>query len=544
MTQLAVVSTEGSSDGLVDTLIAGRYRILEVIGRGGMGVVYSARDEEGGPEVVIKFLGSEWTGDADAAARFEREAKRLGALQHANIVRMLDFGHEDGRAYLVMEFVQGEPLAKRMRNAGQLTLTEFVPIAAQILKGVGHAHSRGVVLRDIKASNVMLCQRKGRANFVVLLDFGLAKRLQGDTPITREYVMGTAGYIAPEALSSSPSGLGVDVYALGVLFWKMLTGAPPFEADDDAAMFYKTVHEPVPSLSDVLGKNTDVPIKLASLIERCLAKSPDDRPSDANAIVEALIDTVPARMFRLPRTAGSAQLSTGEGNTGMIALTGINPSGTYDNASFHPAPPKRRAAWVAPVLLSVAAAGVTLFLGNLPSLFAEDAVVRTVASESAATEHGLNPTPVQPSEAAAAPKTTTVDPAVAPDPTPGPDPTPDPIANPEPAIAEAPLSSPPGSALAAASIEKAATEESHGERRRRHRRGTRQRSQDDRRIEPVPTPVASEPSEPPSANPEPEPPEPTASPTASAPPEPKSDADALMSAEEGPQKQPTLMKAE
>lgn len=350
--------------GLVGRLIAERYRVLEVIGRGGMGVVFSATDEHGGPDVVIKFLAAEWTGDPDAAARFEREARRLSALQHPNIVRMRDYGHDEGRAYLVLEFVRGQPLTQRLRSATRLSLQEFVPIAAQILKGVGHAHSRGVVLRDIKASNVMVCDRKGRSDFVVLLDFGLAKRLEGETPITREHVMGTAGYIAPETLSGEKTaGLASDVYAIGVLFWTMLSGSPPFDAEDEAAVLYKTVHEPVPDLLERLGPETEVPKRLATLVERCLSKSPGDRPKDANAIVEALIDAVPARMFRLPRVPGTTPTHRGEGNTGMIALTGLNPSGQHAVVSPRPDAPRkqRRGLWVGVGLLSFAAGAVAFF---------------------------------------------------------------------------------------------------------------------------------------------------------------------------------------
>ncbi len=379
---LAVVPRQAPTEtGLVGRLIADRYRVLEVIGRGGMGVVFSATDEDGGPDVVIKFLAAEWTGDPDAAARFEREARRLSTLQHPNTVRMRDYGHDEGRAYLVLEFVHGQPLTERLRNATRLSLPEFVPIAAQILKGVGHAHSRGVLLRDIKASNVMVCDRKGRSDFVVLLDFGLAKRLEGETPITREHVMGTAGYIAPETLSGEATvGLASDVYAIGVLFWTMLAGAPPFDAEDEAAVLYKTVHEPVPDLQEALGADTELPKRLAELIERCLCKSAADRPKDANAIVEALIDAVPARMFRLPRVPGRVPTHLGEGNTGMIALTGLNPSGEHSivTAAAPQASKRRLGAWLVLGGLSFAA-GALAFLPSSREL--PDTVASTAPTE-------------------------------------------------------------------------------------------------------------------------------------------------------------------
>lgn len=375
-------------------LIAERYRVLEVIGRGGMGVVFSATDEHGGPDVVIKFLAAEWTGDPDAAARFEREARRLSALQHPNIVRMRDYGHDEGRAYLVLEFVHGQPLTQRLRSATRLSLQEFVPIAAQILKGVGHAHSRGVVLRDIKASNVMVCDRKGRSDFVVLLDFGLAKRLEGETPITREHVMGTAGYIAPETLSGEKTaGLASDVYAIGVLFWTMLSGAPPFDAEDEAAVLYKTVHEPVPDLLERLGPGAEVPKRLATLVQRCLSKSPIDRPKDANAIVEALIDAVPARMFRLPRVPGATPTHRGEGNTGMIALTGLDPSGKHAVVSPRADEPRkrRRGLWVGVGVLSFAAGAVAFFPSSSEPPQRVASTARAEVQEAAVTPIGPAP---------------------------------------------------------------------------------------------------------------------------------------------------------
>lgn len=315
-------------------LIAGKYEIRRMIAQGGVGIVYlahrvGAEEDESTPrEVVIKLLAKRWLTDSDAVARFEREANRLRSLEHPNVVSMLDYGVDNGRPYLVMEYIEGESLADYLASRSRLTLREFVPIAAQVLKGMGHAHSRKMMIRDVKPSNIMLCQRKGRANFVKILDFGLAKFLEDESPLTEGYVLGTAGYLAPEALRGEPLDLRVDVYSIGVLFYQLLSGELPFEADTTEAIFYKTLNEKPIDLRQRLQSGHDVPDGLITLIEQCLEKDPNARPEDSNLIVEQLIDVVPAAMFRLPLIGarGPAGAPLGAGNTGLIQLVGMNPS--------------------------------------------------------------------------------------------------------------------------------------------------------------------------------------------------------------------------
>jgi len=312
-------------DPLVGQTLGGKYTITRLIGRGGVGLVYHARQAEPARDVVVKVLSPHWERDTEAMARFDREAKRLSALQHPNIVEMYDHGHDKGRSYLVMELLQGELLSDHVTRKKRLTLEEFVPIAAQILKGIGHAHLREMMVRDVKPANIMLCERKGRANFVKILDFGLAKLLRGEQPITEEHVMGTVGYLAPEAIKGEPLDLRVDVYAIGVLFYYMLAGKLPFDGETNAAVFYKTIHDFVPDLREVLGPNHGVPDGLIELIESCLEKERAHRPADADCIVERLIDVAPAAMFRLPRSQTERHgvpisLAPGAGNSGLMEL--------------------------------------------------------------------------------------------------------------------------------------------------------------------------------------------------------------------------------
>ena len=352
MTELMLALDEG--DPLLGRVIDARYQIVRQIGRGGVGVVYLARDRDEHRDVVVKFLSEGLLSDADAVARFRREAEKLSETRHPNIVSMLGLGQDERRIYLVMEYVRGVLLHQFVAaRGGRLCLNDFVPIAAQILKGMGHAHSREMMLRDIKPSNIMLCERKGRANFVKILDFGLAKQLREEVQITGEHVMGTAGYLAPEAVRGETLDLRVDVYAVGVLFFFMLSGRLPFEASSTASVFYKTVHDPAPNLADLLPEGHGVPEGLLQLVSDCLEKDPDQRPPDANAIVERLIDSVSAALFRLPIAQTGAAIPASYGNTGMFSLIGKSASvaGASTSAEL---PPLRWGRWVA------AAVGVML----------------------------------------------------------------------------------------------------------------------------------------------------------------------------------------
>jgi serine/threonine protein kinase len=320
-------------DPLIGQVFGGKYSMRRLIGRGGVGLVYLAEDISSGDEVVIKLLSPDWSRKPEAVRRFEREAERLAGVRHPNIVRLLDQGHEADRAYLVMEYLQGELLSDTIADHTRLDLQTFVPIAAQVLKGIGHAHSRGVMIRDIKPANIMLCERKGRANFVKILDFGLAKLTRDERPVTEEHVLGTAGYLAPEVIQgASTLDLRVDVFSLGALFYKMLSGQLPFEGDESATVFYKTIHDDPKGLHEALPTDHDVPEGLIALVHACLSKDPAQRPDDANAIVEQLIDVVPASLFRLPKVAtpgvptrvsGTGEVPrAGYGNTGMVQLVG------------------------------------------------------------------------------------------------------------------------------------------------------------------------------------------------------------------------------
>jgi len=297
-----------SLDPFIEAVLGGRYRIDKLIGRGGMGLVYLASDTVTDREIVIKLLAPQWMEDATAVSRFDREGQRLAQLAHPNVVKLYECGHDRGQTFIAMEYLDGEPLRRFLKRRGRLSLAEFTPIAVQILAAVAYAHDRGIMLRDIKPANIMLCERDGKASFVKLLDFGLAKLVDGDDEeVTKSHVIGTAGYLAPEQIKGDPCDVRVDVYAIGVLLYLMLAGETPIQGENDGALLYNHVHGAPKPLGAALPAGHAVPEALIALVHQCLEKDPTRRPADANEVAEALFETVPPKLFALPNATDESR---------------------------------------------------------------------------------------------------------------------------------------------------------------------------------------------------------------------------------------------
>ncbi len=281
------VDLQLNPDSLLGTTVAGRYEIMRCIGVGGMGVVFLAHQVGLGREVVVKVMKASQSGDQEARARFEREAQGLSKLDHQNIVHVYDFGRDRDMYYIAMEFVDGETLSRFMRRSDSMDFATFGPIAIQIVGALAEAHRNGIIHRDIKPGNIMLCNRQGFPSFVKVLDFGLSKLINNRNDVTKKNdLIGSASFMAPEQiLGNAPVDERVDVYALGVLFFFMLSGKRPFEGDDDISILYHQVHTPAPQLNELLPARHDVPHEVSLLIARCLRKSPEDRPRDAGELI-------------------------------------------------------------------------------------------------------------------------------------------------------------------------------------------------------------------------------------------------------------------
>lgn len=285
-TDVTVVRGTPSSptvDDMSSASTCGKYELLGEIARGGMGVVYRARQHGLDRFVALKMILG--TGaDNETAQRFLQEARAAAALDHPNVVPIYDTGENEGRPYFTMALIDGPNLRGFIEQRGLPSIPLAVALFAQIVAGVAHAHRHGFIHRDLKPANVLIDQ-DGRPR---VTDFGLAKRSQVDSQLTATgQVVGTPQYMAPEqARDSKDVGPPADVYALGAILYFLLTGRPPFTADNLTDLLIKVVSE---SPAPLRSARADVPSDLEELCLRCLAKKPAERFPDAEALAAALV---------------------------------------------------------------------------------------------------------------------------------------------------------------------------------------------------------------------------------------------------------------
>jgi predicted Ser/Thr protein kinase len=272
-------STRSESRFLPGTVLASRYRIVSLLGKGGMGEVYRADDLTLDQPVALKFLPESVAGSESALTRFKNEVRIARQVSHANVCRVYDVGEIDGFVFLSMEYVDGEDLGSLLRRIGRLPVDKALEISRKLCAGLAAAHEKGVLHRDLKPSNVMLDSR----GHVLLTDFGLAGL--ADELTGAEVRNGTPQYMAPEQLSGKEVTVRSDLYSLGLVLYEIFTGKRPFEADTLAELVRAQTDSKPPSISTLV---RDLDPAVERVIQRCLDPEPSKRPSSALAVAAAL----------------------------------------------------------------------------------------------------------------------------------------------------------------------------------------------------------------------------------------------------------------
>lgn len=276
-------SSIGRHPGALTGKQIGPYLIDNVIGRGGMGEVYHGVHAALSREVAVKVLSPESAQEAEMKTRFEREARIIAGIRHPNIVTVYDYGEYEGQFYMAMEFLDGELLYHKLRSA-PFDLDTTLLILRDIAAALDTAHARGLVHRDVKPSNIVLVKPDGEGEGrAVLMDFGIAKMMEGATGITHSGMLGTVDYIAPEQiLHAGEVDKGADIYALGVIAYQMLTGKLPFAGANPGQQLYAHLQQ---SPKDPREIKPDIPLEAANAVLRALKKSPAERQTTAGDLV-------------------------------------------------------------------------------------------------------------------------------------------------------------------------------------------------------------------------------------------------------------------
>ncbi len=297
------------ADPRIGTTIGGRYVIEAVIGEGGMATVYRARHKLVDRLCAVKIMNPALARDKVVRERFRREAKQAQKLAHPNIIEIFDHGDtDDGTAFLVMELLSGESLADVVAR-GKVPLARAVPLMIQISRALARAHDFEVVHRDLKPENMFVGRANDGSDVIKLLDFGIARSMQDARLTGVGEVFGTPQYMAPERITSIDAGPSADLYALGIIFFEMLTSQLPFDAPDIPSFFIKHLKEAPPKVRTLA---PEVPAALEALIDSLLKKEPKQRPVDAHSVHNDLVEICRSIGARVPIETQGATPSSRE----------------------------------------------------------------------------------------------------------------------------------------------------------------------------------------------------------------------------------------
>jgi tRNA A-37 threonylcarbamoyl transferase component Bud32 len=265
----------------IGQILGGRYRLIELLGQGGMATIFRAADTGLGRDVALKLLRPEYLRDPDFSSRFRQEAQAAASLSHTNVVTVYDYGEDPSGPFIVMELVDGEDLATILRRSGALPPRQAARIAAAVARALAAAHASGIVHRDVKPGNVLI----GRDGRVKVVDFGIARAVAEAQVTLPGTTLGSVHYFSPEQARGDPATAASDIYSLGIVLYETLTGVRPWEGDSAASVALARLSGPIPDPTSV---RRTVPPELVAITRTALAREPADRFSSASAMADAL----------------------------------------------------------------------------------------------------------------------------------------------------------------------------------------------------------------------------------------------------------------
>ena len=342
------------SDSLIGRVMAERYHILKRIGEGGMGRVYLGEHVKMNRLCAIKVMSPALVNDHESAARFAREASNAARIIHPNVAAVFDYGESEGLVYLVMEYVEGEPLARILAREAPLSVERALDLARQIADGLGAAHDLGIVHRDLKPDNILVSRNKAGKEVAKVVDFGIAKAIQenaGDALTRTGLVIGTPEFMSPEQLLGDPIDARSDLYAMGCIMHLMLTASPPFSAPTREQMIKRRLSEEAPHIQHL---DPGLPDSLDRVVNRLLARTPTDRYGSAAEVRDALAGTH-VRRPDLDGTARAPAVTPRSAPTQAFETAALAPTEQTEQARR---PRARHAAMAAAVVVLVGAAFV------------------------------------------------------------------------------------------------------------------------------------------------------------------------------------------
>lgn len=403
-------------------ILAGKYRVERVLGQGGMGLVLAARHIHLEERVAIKLMLAEAAFSQEAVARFVREARAAARLESAHVAKVSDVGTlEDGRPYMVMEYLDGADLSQVLTSSGPLAVQDAVDYVLQASEAIAEAHSIGIIHRDLKPGNLFLTRRRDRTPHVKVLDFGISKvkgpsMSQSDNAMTKtSAMMGSPLYMSPEQMTSVRDvDARSDVWALGIILFELLTGSTPFVGETLPQVCGLVIQSPDPPASS---RRPDLPHELDAIIHRCLAKSPSDRYQNVAELAQELSPFAGrygrASVERIVMLLGGAEPASlpraTMGATAAQAATGHEVRGTNANwgETKPPVPARRSAVWLVAPLLGVpvvAAAAVWFVVAKPTDAPSPDASASVVSAAepivSAPEAPAVTPEPLAPAPSA------------------------------------------------------------------------------------------------------------------------------------------------